>query len=119
MKKFAVVPGMLLLVIVVLFGCASPPPPTPDPTPTPEPTPEPSAFTIDASTDKMAYNIGEELVVSVRSEQPCFVTIFNASPDGVVTRIFPNGLATNNYIQGQQIYHIPNPSDRKMEDRNK
>ena len=112
MKKFAVVSSLLLLIAVVFVGCAAPPPPEPEPTPPPDSMPQQPALTINASTDKWAYAIGEELVVSVRAEQPCYVTIFNVSPDGIVTRIFPNGLASNNYIQGQQIYHIPNPSDR-------
>ena len=100
----------LLFVVVVFYGCASAPP-QPEPTPTPEPTPEPG-FTIDARTHKAAYNIGEEVVISIRADESCYVSIFNLSADGSITRLFPNGLATNNYIQGQQIYHVPSQADR-------
>ncbi len=102
--------GLMLSVVVftlLLYGC--PPPQPPGPTPTPTPT---ASFSLDVSTLQSSYQIGESVIVSVRSDQPCYVTMFNIDTAGVITQIFPNNLAPNNYIDGQQIYHIPSQSDR-------
>lgn len=113
----------VLMFVVALNGCYSgdnpynPGDPTPTPTPgggdpTPTPTQPPSALYIEATTDKIAYNVGEEMVIRLTVDQSSYLHIFDITPDGQVTRIFPNAYAINNYVQGGQTYIIPSTNDR-------
>jgi len=108
----------VVMFIVALNGCYSggnpygPGNPTPTPTPGATPTQPPSALYIDARTDKIAYNVGDEMVISVLVDQASYLHVFDITPDGQVTRIFPNAYANNNYVQGGQTYIIPSTNDR-------
>ena len=114
----------VLMFVLALNGCYSGdnpynpgnPTPTPTPggstTPTPTPTQPPSALSVSAVTDKIAYNVGDEMVISVTVDQASYLHIFDITPDGQVTRIFPNAYAINNYVQAGQAYIIPSTNDR-------
>ncbi len=114
----------VLMFVVALNGCYSGgnpygpgnPTPTPTPggsaTPTPSPTQPPSALSIDARMDKIAYNVGEEMTISVLVGQSSYLHIFDITPDGQVTRIFPNAYAIDNYVQAGQTYIIPSSGDQ-------
>ncbi len=113
----------VLMFVVALNGCYSGgnpygpgnPTPTPTPgagtTPTPTPTQSPSALSLDARTDKIAYNVGEEMTISVLVDKASYIHIFDITANGDVTRIFPNGYAINNYVQAGQTYIIPSTND--------
>ena len=99
----------VVISMVVLFGCAAPQSPTPEPTPTP--TPEPGGLTLESRVQKESFEIGDQVVVTVRASETCFLQLFNISADGQVARIFPNSFASNHLIQGGQMYHIPSAGD--------
>ena len=107
----------VVMFVVALNGCYSggnpygPGNPTPTPV-SPTPTPAPSALYIDATTDNIAYNVGDEMTIRVTVGQSAYLHIFDITPDGQVTRIFPNAYANNNYVQGGQTYIIPSTNDR-------
>ena len=107
----------VVMFVAALNGCYSggnpygPGNPTPTPV-SPTPTPAPSALYMDATTDKIAYNVGDEMTIRVTVGQSAYLHIFDITPDGQVTRIFPNGYAINNYVQGGETYIIPSTNDR-------
>ena len=121
MKMLHGVVASLMMLSLALNGCYSggnpydPNKPTPTPTPvpgaTPTPTPGTAQLQITAQTDKIAYNIGEEMSISVQTSKAAYINVFDITPDGVVTRIFPNSYAVNNYLQAGQTCIIPSTND--------
>ncbi len=110
MKTLGVILSLVVFTLV-LYGCPAPQPPGSGTEPTPTPTPT-TSFTLNASTLQSTYNIGESVIVSVLSSKPCYLSMFNIDTQGVVTQIFPNNLAMNNYMEGGQMYHLPSQTDR-------
>jgi hypothetical protein len=94
----------ILLIAAGLQGCYSA-----APTPSPEPTPTP--FTIELKTDKNTYRIGELIVFTIRTGRDCYVSLYDTTTQGEVFQIFPNRYATDNLIDGGQMYRIPDTSD--------
>jgi hypothetical protein len=94
----------ILLIAAVLQGCYSAPP-------TPSPTPSPTPFTIELKTDKNTYRIGELIVFTIRASRGCYVSLYDTTTTGEVFQIFPNRYATDNLIDGGQVYRIPDTSD--------
>lgn len=105
MKKLSFVSSVLCLV-VLLMSCT---PATPPPQPTP--TPAPRAFSIDVKVDKSVYLIGENIFITVRPNWSCYLTLYDISTLGEVTQIFPNRFASDNLLQGAQLYRIPSEAD--------
>jgi len=76
--------------------------------------PEGQGFSVELSIDKgcgASYALGEYLTLSVRSTQAGYLTIYDFSPDGRVTRIFPNYYHPNNFIEANTAYQIPGLQD--------
>ncbi len=106
MKRYALFVHMLLVTIVV-SGCAGSKPPTPNP---PKPVP---AFTMEVKVDKPVYHIGEFILISVQASRSCYLTLYDISTLGEVTQMFPNSLMryNDNLIQGNLLYRIPAETD--------
>jgi len=72
--------------------------------------PEGQGFSVELSVNKgcgASYSLGETVTLSVRSAQAGYLTIYDFSPDGRVTLIFPNYYQPNNKIEADTIYIIP------------
>jgi hypothetical protein len=61
--------------------------------------------------DRPSYRVGENIVISVRSNQSCYLTLYDISTQGEVTQIFPNQYASNNFIEANYTYPIPDQDD--------
>ena len=70
-----------------------------------------STISLDVQTEKSIYQIGENLILSVKSTNICYLTIFDIAVDGSITRIFPNNFKSDNKLQGGETYMIPAKSD--------
>lgn len=103
MKKFAYL-ACLILFVLALQSCYSPPPPTPPSSSAP--------FSIQVGLDKTIYQIGENIVIKVRASRDCYVSIYDISTEGEVTQIFPNRFASDNLIEGGYEYRIPDQADQ-------
>ena len=71
---------------------------------------EGQGFSVELSANKgcgASYILGETLTLSVRSAQAGYLTIYDFSPDGRVTRIFPNYYQQNNKLEADTIFVIP------------
>lgn len=104
MKKCMFV-GCLLLIVTIMHGCYTPPPSTGGGT-----TQQP--FSLRLSVAKNRYSVGETIVISVRSTQSCYLTLYDISTLGEVTQIFPNQFAADNFIEGGYPYPIPDQKDK-------
>jgi hypothetical protein len=100
MKKLYLLLSLFVLVSF-LPGCYTYPPSSTQPNP----------FTIEVKVDKKTYHIGEKIVIIVRASRDCYLTLYDISTQGEVTQIFPNRYASDNLINGGQVYRIPNERD--------
>lgn len=102
---------------------------TPEPTPTATPTPEPTAtpggerpalppdaaselLTLEIGTNQSSYRSGERVVVAVRANQACYLTLYDIGVNGEITQVFPNGYTDANRLEAGKTYRIPADSDR-------
>ncbi len=72
--------------------------------------PSPTGFDIDVWVDKgdmATYKPGENLVIYFKSNQDCYLTLFDITPDGRVQVIFPNRYLTDNFIVKNEVYCFP------------
>ena len=53
------------------------------------------------------YRIGDRIVVYFRSDEDCYLTLFNIGTSGKLTILFPNYLFQNNFTRADRIYAIP------------
>lgn len=53
------------------------------------------------------YRIGDRIVVYFRSDEDCYLTLFNIGTSGKLTILFPNYLIQNNFTRADRIYAIP------------
>ncbi len=53
------------------------------------------------------YRIGDKIVVYFRSDEDCYLTLFNIGTSGKLTILFPNYLFQNNFTRADRIYAIP------------
>ena len=60
-------------------------------------------------TSEKSYTIGDNLVIFFEVTKPMYVKIFDATPDGEITAIFPNPYQPDNYCQPGIKYQIPPP----------
>jgi len=69
------------------------------------PPPPPATPSIDIWTDRSSYEIGERLTLGFEVRPRAYVYIYDIDPGGLVSRIFPNALSRDNYIEGR--YSLP------------
>ncbi len=98
MNRAKLIVGMLFLVFFV-SSCYTQPQPTPEP------------LMIEVQVDKPVYRIGEFIVLTVRSNQDCYLALYDISTEGEVSQIFPNKYANDNLIRGGRLYRIPTETD--------
>jgi hypothetical protein len=58
-------------------------------------------------TDKEKYNVGDSMTIFFSVAEPLFVKIFDVTPSGEVTVIFPNPYQQDNYCYPNTTYQIP------------
>jgi hypothetical protein len=68
--------------------------------------PEEGALSIKLWLDKDAYEVGERLTVHFAITQDCYVYIYDISPEGKVTLLFPNAFQPKNFLAAGR-YAIP------------
>lgn len=66
-------------------------------------------FQVEVKTDKKAYRIGESGTISVKSQKPGYLTIYDLNPDGRVYVIYPNKYQSQQRINANKTYQIPPP----------
>jgi len=70
-----------------------------------------NVFTIDISSDKSVYHIGEKIVFTVQASLDCYLTLIDTDTQGNVTQIFPTQSSSDNFLRGGQVYRIPSETD--------
>jgi hypothetical protein len=119
--------GLLVVTPARLFGQE------PNPSPKPEPTPEsvPAAetappvttpaqieqqkpkFYVVAQVDRESheYYEGEQLTLTVKSEEDAYLYVFYTQVDGEVYLVFPNSAQPDNKVKAKQAVQVPGKND--------
>ena len=58
-------------------------------------------------TSKDSYEIGDSIEIFFTVNEPLYVEILDVTPEGEITRIFPNHSQTDNYCHPGKLYRIP------------
>ncbi|ODS32047.1 MAG: serine/threonine protein kinase [Candidatus Scalindua rubra] len=53
------------------------------------------------------YKMGDHVTIKFTSTKDCYLTLFNLGTSRAITRIFPNELHRENFIQADRVYRIP------------
>lgn len=93
----------ILLIVSLVQGCYAPPPVTP---------PTQQNFQMQIRVDKSVYRIGEKIVITMQASRDCYLSLWDTSTQGEVTRIFPNQYASDNFLRGGVAYRIPDQADQ-------
>jgi outer membrane protein OmpA-like peptidoglycan-associated protein len=68
---------------------------------------------VDVWLDKQcgaSYRQGEKIIINFRTTADGYVTVYDIDTRGNVSILFPNRHHPDNYVRGNQVYTIPNPS---------
>ncbi len=71
-------------------------------------------FSIDADLNKIYFQDGEELLLSVTPSKDCYLTILNIMSDENVTTVFPNQYRKDNFVKANELFELPNENDNKL-----
>ena len=66
---------------------------------------------VEIWTDNDEYYSGDNITISFRADQDCFVAIYNVDTRGRVNLIYPDDPRDNGYIEGGATYQIPAPGE--------
>lgn len=72
------------------------------------------AFQLEVSSNKSAFNVGENLILEVTPSKDAYITIFSITEDNKVSVLFPNVYMSDNKVEAQTTRTIPNAQERQM-----
>jgi len=72
------------------------------------------AFKVDVKLNSNAFTAGEELVMTVRSTQPCYLTVLNIAADNSVYVLFPHPLHKDNRLTPEAPLQIPTDEEQRL-----
>lgn len=71
------------------------------------------SFQIDAALNRMNFIHGQEMEISLKTTKDCFYCIFILLEDQKVLKLIPNQYRTNNFLESNKAYTIPDAGDRE------
>ena len=69
--------------------------------------PDPNFKILKASLNQPAFYDGDELDLTLKVSQDCYITLLNIDSDGNITMVFPNGFAKKSFVKAGQTVNIP------------
>lgn len=75
---------------------------------------EDPAFTLEFSTTKSVYQIGEPVEMVAKVSKDAYLTVFSILPDNSVSIIFPNAYMNDNKVGSFQARAIPNENEKSI-----
>lgn len=69
---------------------------------------------IDLWTNKgnnSTYFYGEDVAVYFRTDQDCYVVVYDVDPSGEVTILYPSSMSGSSYAKADEVYRIPDYAD--------
>ncbi len=71
------------------------------------------SFQIEAALNRTNFNNGQEMEISLKTTKDCFYCIFILLEDQKVLKLIPNQYRTNNFLESNKAYTIPDAGDRQ------
>jgi hypothetical protein len=71
-------------------------------------------FKLSVKLNDVSFKEGEEMIISLRSTQDAYVTIFNVLANNTVVVLFPNQRMKENFIEAKKRYDVPSKKWRKQ-----
>ena len=71
------------------------------------------SFQIDAALNRTIFSNGQEMEISLKPTKDCFYCIFILLEDQKVLKLIPNQYRTNNFLESNKAYTIPDTEDRQ------
>jgi len=69
------------------------------------------AFNIDIWTDTTSYEIGDLLTIHFKSDQSCYVNIFDITTSGKIYLLFPNRYNPMGFVKAGETFSVPSRKD--------
>lgn len=69
--------------------------------------PDPDFKILKASLNQPAFYDGDELNLTLKVSQDCYITLLNIDADGNITMVFPNGYSKKSFVKAGQTVNIP------------
>ncbi len=69
-------------------------------------------FTLNVNLNRTVFQAGEEVILSVKSSQDCYITVLNLASNDSVYILFPNRIRKDNFIPANTKIEIPEKIDR-------
>jgi len=69
------------------------------------------ASDVTITSDKLAYNVGEKVVLTAKNSIACYLTIIDIDSQGVLTVLFPNKFRPDNYVAADSTTVVPTEAD--------
>jgi len=71
------------------------------------------SFQIEAALNRTNFSNGQEMEISLKTTKECFYCIFILLEDQKVLKLIPNQYRTNNFLESNKAYTIPDAGDRE------
>jgi hypothetical protein len=75
---------------------------------------ENNSFGLQASLNSEEFKHGQEMQLSVKSSNDCYLTIFNISSNNSVYILLPNQFIGNNFLKAGETFLLPRPERKIM-----
>ena len=69
-------------------------------------------FRVNLTLNRMTFEAGEEMVLTVSPTQDSYITILNWTADDSIRVLFPNALQTKCYLEAGDTLTVPSPSEQ-------
>lgn len=70
-----------------------------------------AAIRLEIIADKVSYRVGDRIVLSVRADRPCHLTLIAIDQRGRGTVLFPSDFKPDDRLQAGQVLRVPGPGD--------
>lgn len=72
-----------------------------------------SHLTVDTWLNRAdgTYGVGESLELALRLNQDAYVTVFDVDATGRMTKVFPNALSPDGWLEGNKVHRLPGIDD--------
>lgn len=70
-------------------------------------------FKIDASLNKTSFKDGDEMLIRIKPNEDCYISIFTIFDDEKVLRLIPNNFKKDNHLKANEVFLLPDDEDRK------
>ena len=69
-------------------------------------------FRLEAYLNRASFKDGDEMLMSIRATQDCYISVFIILEDEKTIRLIPNSFKTDNFLKANETFLFPDENDR-------